>query len=38
VEVLLANLPNIEPVREEGSIVVLERTRVRIRKLPIGGS
>lgn len=38
VEVLLANLPNIEPHLGEGSIVVLERTCVRIRKLPIGGS
>ncbi len=38
VEVLLTNLPNIGPHLEEGSVVVFERARVRIRKLPIGGS
>lgn len=38
VEVLLANLPNVGPHLEEGCVVVFEPARVRIRKLPIGGS
>ena len=35
--VLLANLPNLETALENGSIVVFDETRVRIRPLPIGG-
>jgi predicted nuclease of predicted toxin-antitoxin system len=38
VALLLANLPNIEDALEEGSIVVFDEKRVRIRPLPIGGS
>ncbi|MBI2849990.1 MAG: DUF5615 family PIN-like protein [Chloroflexi bacterium] len=34
---LLANLPNLERALNEGSIVILEDTRVRVRSLPIGG-
>jgi predicted nuclease of predicted toxin-antitoxin system len=37
VRLLLANLPNVTEDLEEGSVVVLEDVRVRIRKLPIPG-
>lgn len=33
---LLANLPNFTSALDEGSVVVLDETRVRIRSLPIG--
>jgi predicted nuclease of predicted toxin-antitoxin system len=34
---LIANLPNLEKALEEGSIAILEDTRIRLRSLPIGG-
>lgn len=34
---LLANLPAIQGALEEGSVVVFEQTRIRIRSLPISG-
>jgi predicted nuclease of predicted toxin-antitoxin system len=38
VRLLLANLPSIAEDLEQGSVVVLEELRVRIRKLPIVGA
>jgi len=37
VELLLANLPQIEAPLRAGSVVVFDRGQVRIRRLPIGG-
>ena len=37
VALLLANLPNLEQALKEGSIVILQDDRIRVRSLPIGG-
>jgi predicted nuclease of predicted toxin-antitoxin system len=37
VALLLTNLPNLEQALTEGSIVILQDTRIRVRSLPIGG-
>jgi predicted nuclease of predicted toxin-antitoxin system len=34
---LLANLPVIREALEQGSVVIIEQTRIRISSLPIGG-
>lgn len=34
---LLANLANLERTLEEGSIVILQDARIRVRTLPVGG-
>jgi len=34
---LLANLPAIADSIEQGSIVVIEEKRIRVRRLPVGG-
>ncbi len=37
VKFLLTNLPNLEQPLKEGSIIILEDARIRVRSLPIGG-
>lgn len=36
IRLLAANLPAIEELAEQGSIIVIEETRMRVRRLPIG--
>ena len=35
-QILLSNLPNLTEALQQGSLVTIEPTRVRIRKLPLG--
>jgi len=34
---ILTNLPNIAGALQEGSVIVIERSRIRVRRLPMVG-
>ena len=34
---ILANLPQLEELLDEGAIIIFDRNRIRVRTLPIGG-
>jgi hypothetical protein len=34
---LLRNLPSVEAQLREGSVIIIEQSRIRVRLLPIGG-
>ena len=36
-QLILANLPAIEDFALSGSMIVIEKSRIRVRQLPIGG-
>lgn len=35
--ILVSNLPSIQEALEQGSVIIFEQTRIRIRPLPVGG-
>lgn len=35
--ILVSNLPSIQETLEQGSVIIFEQTRIRIRPLPVGG-
>lgn len=37
-QLLLANLPVMQASIEQGAVIVIEETRIRVRRLPVGGT